>query len=64
MTRFEKDYIAAQNGSGREIIERRRAEIRKLTQEGKCCKNAFRRQCIAQDVVRLTRELDKIDELF
>jgi len=63
MTRFERDYKDAQEGNEIEIITKRRAEIVKLTAEGKSCKNGFRRQCLAQEVVRLTAELNKIEEL-
>ena len=35
-----------------------------VMQEGKACKNGFRRQCIAQEVARLQKEYDKIDALF
>lgn len=64
MTRFERDYTAAQNGFAVEVITKRKAEIHRMTLEGKACKNAFRRQCIAQEVVRLTGELRKIENLF
>jgi hypothetical protein len=37
---------------------------KRLIQEGKACKNGFRRQCIAQEVERLQKEYSKIDELF
>ena len=64
MTRFERDYKDAEEGNGIEVITKRRAEIEKLTHEGKSCKKSFRRTCIAQDVVRLKTELKKIEELF
>lgn len=64
MTRFERDFKDAQEGNEIEVLKRRKAEIEKLTAEGKACKNAFRRQCIAQEVARLTAEYRKIDELF
>lgn len=64
MTRFERDFKDAQEGNGTEVLKSRRAEIEKLTTEGKACKNGFRRQCIAQEVARLTAEYNKIDELF
>lgn len=47
MTRFEKDFMDAQEGNGIEVITRRREEIRKLTAEGKACRNGFRTRCIA-----------------
>ena len=49
MTRFEKDLKDALAGNEIEILTRRKAEIDKLTAEGKACKNAFRRTCIAQE---------------
>ena len=64
MTRFERDLKAAKEGNEIEVITRRKAEIAKLTKEGKICKNAFRRQCIAQEVTKLQNELNQIDELF
>ncbi len=64
MTRFERDFKDAQEGNGIEVLTRRKAELAKLIQEGKACKNGFRRQCIAQEVVKLQKEYEKIDELF
>ena len=64
MTRFEKDLQAALNGSEIEVLERRKAEIKKLPAEGKACKNSFRRTCIAQEVARLTKEYNEISEQF
>lgn len=64
MTRFEKDMAAARSGHEREVLVRRKSEIEKLTAEGKACKNAFRRLCIAQEVVALTREYRAISDLF
>ena len=64
MTRFEKDLKEALNGNEIEVLKRRKAEIEKLNAEGKACKNAFRRQCIAQEVVRLTNEYKAISMHF
>ena len=64
MTRFERDLKAAKEGNEIEVITRRKAEIAKLTKEGKACKNAFCRQCIAQEVAKLQNELNQIDKLF
>ncbi len=64
MTRFEKDLKAALNGEEMEVLRRRKAEIEKLTAEGKACKNSFRRLCIAQEVAQLTAEYNSISELF
>lgn len=64
MTRFEKDLRDALEGNEIEVLSRRKAEIERLTKEGKSCKNSFRRQCIAQDVVRLTRQYNEIESRF
>lgn len=64
MTKFERDLRDALAGNEIEVLTRRKAEIEKLTKEGKACKNGFRRQCIAQEVAKLTREYDKIDANF
>ena len=64
MTRFERDLKDALEGNEIEVLTRRKAEIEKLTAEGKACKNAFRRTCIAQEVVKLTREYQAISEHF
>lgn len=64
MTKFEKDLKDALEGNEIEVLTRRKAEINKLIAEGKSCKNGFRRTCIAQEVVRLTREYNLISENF
>ncbi|MBR4043469.1 MAG: hypothetical protein IKJ10_02325 [Bacteroidaceae bacterium] len=64
MTRFERDLKEALDGNEIEVLKRRKAEIEKLTAEGKACKNSFRRTCIAQEVVRLTAEYKRISENF
>ena len=64
MTRFERDLKDALDGNEIEVLKRRKAEIEKLTAEGKACKNSFRRTCIAQEVVRLTAEYKRISENF
>ena len=64
MTRFEKDMQDALSGNAMEVLKSRKAELERLTREGKSCKNSFRRQCIAQEVVRLQREYNAIDELI
>ena len=64
MTRFERDLKEAREGNEIEVLKRRQAEIKKLTAEGKACKNGFRRLCIAQEVAKLTTEYKKISELF
>ena len=64
MTRFEKDMQEALSGNATEVLKSRKAELEHLTREGKSCKNSFRRQCLAQEVTRLQREYNAIDELI
>lgn len=64
MTRFERDLQDAKSGNEIEVLTRRKAEIERLTAEGKACKNSFRIKCIAQAVARLKAEYNKIDSLF
>ena len=64
MTRFEKDLQEAMAGNEEEVLRRRRDEIERLIREGRACRNAFRMQCIAQEVARLQEELEKIDRYF
>ena len=64
MTRFERDMNDAKKGNEIEVLTRRKAEIEKLTAEGKACRNGFRIKCIAQEVARLKAEYNKIESLF
>lgn len=64
MTRFERDFKAAQEGNEIEILTKMKAELDRLYKEGKACKNSFKKQCIAQEYTKLKAEYDKIDELF
>ena len=64
MTRFERDINDAKEGNEIEVLTRRKAEIEKLTAEGKDCRNGFRIKCIAQEVARLKAEYNKIESLF
>ena len=64
MTRFEKDLTEALNGNEIEVLKRRKAELARLTAEGKSCRNAFRRQCIAQEIAKLTAEYNEISNRF
>lgn len=63
-TRFERDLKEALEGNEIEVLMRRKAEIERLTAEGKSCKNHFRMTCIAQEVAKLTKEYDLISENF
>ena len=64
MNKFERDLNDALNGNEIEVLTRRKTEIENLIKEGKACKNDFKRQCIAQEVVRLQREYNKINSNF
>lgn len=64
MTRFERDLQDALDGNEIEVLKKRKAEIERLTAEGKACKNGFRRQCLAQEVAKLTAEYHAISENF
>lgn len=64
MTTFEKDMREALEGNEKEVLIRRKAEINRLTLEGKGCKNGFRRLCIAQQVVKLEAEYRQISDMF
>ncbi len=64
MTTFDKDLREALDGNEIEVLKRRKAEIEKLTAEGRACKNGFRRMCIAQELAKRTEEYKKISEQF
>lgn len=61
MTRFEKDAIEIEEGNEIEVLKRRKAQLDDLYKKGRCEKNAFRRQCIAQEYNRLKAEYDALD---
>ena len=61
MTRFEKDVKEIQEGNEIEVLKRRKAELEELYKKGRCEKNGFRRQCIAQEYTRLRAEYDALD---
>ena len=64
MTRFEKDYHEMLKGAGLYILQGRRVEIQKLKKEQRACKNRFRFQCICQELSRLEREYESLEELY
>lgn len=64
MTTFERDLQDALSGNEIEVLKRRKAEIDRLKHDLLWCKNSFRRQCISQEIERLTKEYNKIDEHF
>ena len=61
MTRFERDVIEIEEGNEIEVLKRRKAELDNLYKKGRCEKNSFRRQCIAQEYTRLKAEYDALD---
>lgn len=63
MTRFERDAKEILEGNAIEVLKSRKAEIERLEREGRSCKNSFRRTCIAQELARLTKEYNKLDEM-
>ena len=63
MTRFEKDVIEIEKGNELEVLKKRKAELDDLYKKGRCEKNSFRRQCIAQDYNRLMAEYDALDKM-
>ena len=63
MTRFEKDVKEIQEGNEIEVLKRRKAELDDLYKKGRCEKNAFRRQCIAQEYTRKLAEYEALDKM-
>ena len=61
MTRFKKDIIEIEEGNEIEVLKRRKAELDDLYKKGRCEKNSFKRQCIAQEYTRLKAEYDALD---
>ena len=64
MTRFERDLKDALEGNEIEVLTMRKAELERIYREGKACKNDFRRECLAQEYVRLKREYEEINSHF
>lgn len=63
-TRFQQDLHEALEGNEIEVITNRRAELSRLKADLRGCKNAFRAQCLQQEIARLTRELTAIEANF
>ena len=61
MTRFERDVIEIEEGNEIEVLKRRKAELDNLYKKGRCEKNSFKRQCLAQEYTRLKAEYDALD---
>ena len=64
MTRFEKDIIEIEEGNEIEVLKRRKAELDDLYKKGRCEKNSFKRQCIAQEYERKMAEYEKLDAMI
>ena len=63
-TRFEKDYKEAKQGNGIEILSSRKIQLEVLRKQFKSCRNAFKRDCLKQEIIKLEEEYKIIDELF
>lgn len=63
MTRFEKDVIEIEEGNEIEVLKRRKAELDDLYKKGRCEKNSFKRQCIAQEYTRKLGEYEALDKM-
>ena len=64
MTRFEKDVIEIEEGDEIGVLKRGKAELDDLYKKGRCEKNSFKRQCIAQEYTRKLAEYEKLDAMF
>lgn len=66
MTRFEKQYMSIQQDpfEAREILESRQKEIKDLKEKRNDCKNKFRWQCLTQEIDKLEREYQTLDNLI
>lgn len=62
-TAFETDKRNIHTDSV-EIMKRRKKELADLAKRGKATKNAFKRQCLAQEYARLKSEYDALDTLI
>lgn len=64
MTRFERDIKEMQEGNEIEVLKRRKAELEELERKGRCEKNGFKRQCIAQEYEKKMEEYKKLDAMI
>lgn len=65
MTRFEREKNEIRNGAdGIVILRERKAELLEIEKKGRACKNGFRRECLAQEFVKLEREYNELSELI
>lgn len=63
MTKFEKDMKEMEEGNEIEVLKRRKAELEDLYKKGRCEKNSFKRQCIAQEYTRKLDEYERLDRM-
>lgn len=63
-TRFEKDYEEAKHGNGIVILSSRKIQLEVLRKQFKSWRNAFKRDCLKQEITKLEEEYKIIDELF
>ena len=64
MTRFQKDQQAILAGNSHEVMEGRKAELRRLEKELRECRNGFIAQCLQQEIERRQREYRELDEMI
>lgn len=63
-TRFEKNYEEVKYGNGIEILSSRKTQLEVLRKQFKSCRNAYKRDCLKQEITKLEEEYKIIDELF
>lgn len=64
MTRFERHLNEIRNGAdGIVILRERKEELDEIEKKGRAEKNGFRRECLAQEYVKLRREYDELSEM-
>ena len=64
MTRFQKDQQEILAGNSHEVMEGRKAELRRLEKELRECRNGFRAQCLQQEIERRRREYNELDAMI
>ena len=63
MTIFEKDIIEIEEGNEIDVLKIRKAELDDIYKKGRCEKNSFKRQCIAQEYKRKLAEYEALDKM-
>ena len=64
MTRFQKDQQEILAGNSHEVMEGRKAELRRLEKDLRECRNGFRAQCLQQEIERRQKEYRELDEMI